>query len=574
MNRRLTIGLMVALTQLLACGGSADDCTQLRVITYPDADGDGYGGDSEAEETCGTPAGRTQSPGDCDDTVSSINIGGVEICDGVDNDCDDETDEGLAATEWFTDGDGDGYGTASGSIEACALPDGYAATADDCDDSVVDINPGATEVCDGADNDCDGDVDQDDESLDLNSLITFYADFDGDTFGDPNVFTEACQPMGNMVDNGEDCDDSRDGVNPLAAERCSTVDDDCDGLIDEADSSLDPALLTTYYTDADGDGFGDVFAPLDRCFQPDDAALNSDDCDDSTALLGLPADWYADADGDGYGSGVAVEFGVCVPSDSSLAPGAGNDCDDADPDRSPGTLEICEDGIDQNCSGADSACTMPTCADYLAFSPGSASGIYTLEPVSGGPVFDVYCDMTTDDGGWTLVASTAFTTMDDAAINYHGDLSTLTPSSAHTGIWDGLRPVFPGNTDIRFTCKSNVGDPDMRVDLSFYDTDWYREITSGTDADSCFNENNGIGQSAVPERRDNVTGATRALGDQWNASYLESEDSCTDTGDFTVDFDDRGMDSNQSDGTDWGEDDSTSKCGTSGSGNAWFIFVR
>ena len=54
-----------------------------------------------------------------------------------------------------------------------------------------------------------------------------------------------------------------------------------------------------------------------------------------------------------------------------------------------------------------------------------------------------------------------------------------------------------------------------------------------------------------------------------------SEDSCTDTSDFTVDFDDRGMDSNQSDGTDWGEDDSTKKCGTSGvNDGAWHIWVR
>ena len=65
-------------------------------------------------------------------------------------------------------------------------------------------------------------------------------------------------------------------------------------------------------------------------------------------------------------------------------------------------------------------------------------------------------------------------------------------------------------------------------------------------------------------------------GDDWDANgYLEGEDSCTDTSDFTVDFDNRGKDSNQLDGTDWGEDDSLRKCGsTYPSVGAWFIFVR
>jgi len=66
------------------------------------------------------------------------------------------------------------------------------------------------------------------------------------------------------------------------------------------------------------------------------------------------------------------------------------------------------------------------------------------------------------------------------------------------------------------------------------------------------------------------------LGDDWNASgYLEGEDSCGDTGDFSVDFDDRGMDSDESDGTDWGEDDSSKKCGVRAlSDGEWFIWAR
>jgi hypothetical protein len=79
----------------------------------------------------------------------------------------------------------------------------------------------------------------------------------------------------------------------------------------------------------------------------------------------------------------------------------------------------------------------------------------------------------------------------------------------------------------------------------------------------------------MPFRRNNLNGDTRSLGDQWDAGIFIGEDSCGDTGDFTVDFDDRGMDNNQTDGTDWGEDDSARKCGSVQNGSGyWQIWVR
>jgi hypothetical protein len=69
-------------------------------LASTDADGDGF------------PASE-----DCDDTDATINAGAIETCDGVDNDCDGEIDEGVSDT-WYADADGDGYGDADAPVEA------------------------------------------------------------------------------------------------------------------------------------------------------------------------------------------------------------------------------------------------------------------------------------------------------------------------------------------------------------------------------------------------------------------------------------------------------------------------
>jgi hypothetical protein len=111
----------------------------------PDLDGDGYGVDT-----------------DCDDGNAAINPGASEVCDGVDNNCDGNVDEGVTIT-FYQDSDGDGYGNAAISTQDCSAPVGYVADNTDCDDGDAAINPAATEVCDdGIDNDCDGDIDSSD----------------------------------------------------------------------------------------------------------------------------------------------------------------------------------------------------------------------------------------------------------------------------------------------------------------------------------------------------------------------------------------------------------------------------
>jgi len=103
-----------------------------------DADGDGFG-----------------IPEDCDDGDDARFPGAAEQCDGLDDDCDGEADEGLPIA-WYFDEDGDGFGGSQGS-DGCTSPgDGWVEAGGDCDDVDPYVSPEATEqACDGLDNDCD-----------------------------------------------------------------------------------------------------------------------------------------------------------------------------------------------------------------------------------------------------------------------------------------------------------------------------------------------------------------------------------------------------------------------------------
>jgi len=100
---------------------------------------------------------------------------------------------------------------------------------DDCDDSNPDIHKGAEEVCDGIDNDCDGVLDP-----------VGYLDGDGDGFGDLDNPVDCAT---STIEDSSDCDDTDAWVNPGASERCNTLDDDCDGAVDEALTPQTWALL-------------------------------------------------------------------------------------------------------------------------------------------------------------------------------------------------------------------------------------------------------------------------------------------------------------------------------------------
>lgn len=236
---------------------------------YRDADNDGYGNPNNSTTATSQPSGFISDNTDCNDNNPNVNPGATEVCDGLDNNCNGQTDEGVTNT-YYRDLDNDGYGHASISTQACSAPSGYVTNNSDCNDNNPNVNPGASEVCDNLDNNCNGQVDE-------GVRNTYYRDLDGDGYGNPNVTNQACSAPTGYVSNNLDCNDSNGGIYPGATELCDNMDNNCNGQIDEGLPQL------TYYVDNDGDGFGNPNNSAQSCYQPSGYVLNNLDCNDNNA---------------------------------------------------------------------------------------------------------------------------------------------------------------------------------------------------------------------------------------------------------------------------------------------------
>jgi hypothetical protein len=400
------------------CNGVADDNAADRVIRWQDADGDGFGATGAPVLACSGTANTVPNDDDCDDADSAtwpgalevcgdnvrqdcsalspfdcdgdgydaladggtdcddgdddVNPDAREVCDGVDNDCDarfDDQDPNVdlsTIADWFVDDDGDGFGDPSRLTiaQACAPRPGEAPNGLDCDDTEATANPEGREACDELDNDCDGLVDDDDDDRPIDPP-TYWLDNDGDSFGNPvNPSATTCEPLGpEWVDNDLDCQPGLAAINPFALEICDGLDNNCDGLLDDADPA---AALTQWFADLDGDGYGQSGDAVAACSQPAGRSLEGGDCDDfddtrspgatevcdggldndcdglsddaDPELAGLVS-WWPDLDADGFGDRGAVPILQC-----GALPGHVNnpgDCDDLSPTRSPAAQELC-----------------------------------------------------------------------------------------------------------------------------------------------------------------------------------------------------------------------------------------
>ncbi len=415
--------------------GDCDDADSERgfaPVWYADADGDGAGSVAGGEISCDAPEGHVADSMDCDDQDPNNYPGNAEVCDGADNNCDtvaDGPDSEDAFERWW-DADGDGYGTYNVSIYSCYEFDGYVDNAADCDDANDTINPDGSEVCDGLDNDCNGLWDDE-----ASGTSTFYADRDGDGYGNPADEVQAC-----YVDFG----------------RTALVDaTDCD----DTDYSRSPD--TWWWRDADGDGHGSMEEWLVQCDAPEGYTSLVDDCDDSDASVSPSADelcnelddncngftddspvdgdtYYVDNDGDGYGNDDLV-VKSCVASEWLGT--VGGDCDDSRSWSFPGAEEAC-DSVDNNCDGVVDG-------PEAWVVPGAQARIF-LEPEATGSVaieFDLAAEL--DELGITGV------------INHEGMM--VTPQSCNAGQWmttwqyvDSFVGIVDGKADDRNNNKGTL----------------------------------------------------------------------------------------------------------------------
>jgi len=275
-----------------------------------------------------------------------------EACDGVDNDCDGQTDEGeaIGCVALHVDADLDGFGGQQ-TVCSCGLPSpasGIVANGLDCSDADPSVFPGAEELCDGVDNDCDSVVD---DGCDADSDGYCAKPLPGAT--GPGFVCKSDLP---------DCDDAVGSTHPGAAEVCDGLDNDCDGKEDDG-------------CDGDGDGYcssaASVFGPTSTCKHveldcddsdpavypgaPESCNAQDDDCD-------ATKDEGCDADGDGYCAGPPVPIAGCagIPGIAQTAceqkffaitcPSGFGDCDDQDPATHPGAPELCNQE-DDDCDG-------------------------------------------------------------------------------------------------------------------------------------------------------------------------------------------------------------------------------
>ena len=383
------------------CNGLIDDGLSV-VNLFLDRDGDGYGDSNSMISDCRLVTGYVQLDGDCDDNNPAINPGiaeipyngldddcsattldddfdqdgfvlaqdcddqnpnvrpnALELCNNIDDNCNNEVDEGLPLATYFLDADSDGYGDAASFISSCSQPTGYVIPSTDCNDNDASINPGATDFPDNnIDENCDG------------ADATAFEDNDGDG-----------------VTNETDCNDNDPDSFPGATEICDGVDNNCDGIID------DGLMQTTYFEDADNDGFGNAASGFESCeMSITGFVTNGDDCDDANPNInpnqaestynGIdddcnPVTLDDDLDGDGFileddcddnnaeinpNQAESTYNGIdddCNPAtlDDDLD-GDGfvleDDCDDNNAEINPNATEIANNGIDEDCDGLDS----------------------------------------------------------------------------------------------------------------------------------------------------------------------------------------------------------------------------
>ncbi|MEZ4239926.1 MAG: MopE-related protein [Myxococcota bacterium] len=311
------------------CNGVDDDgdglVDEAPVWTAVDADGDGHGAPASAVAGERCDGEVLASIGDCDDGDDGRFPGATERCNGIDDDCDGEIDEGACACPTLT--------TDARGVQACTVQLDWDSALAACEaDGYALASP-------------QGQADIDDLLAATPNAVDFWIAL-RDEIEDDWRWADGTAPTWTNWRTGEPNNGFYGGVQH-AEEDCVEV--EITGLWDDQDCADPhdyacevPCEDHVWYVDDDGDGLGDPASARTGCVGLPGEVLAAHDCNDAVATL--PGAWYADDDDDGVG-GALLAVGC-----DAVGVSVGGDCDDGDDQVLPGAVEVCN-GIDDDCVG-------------------------------------------------------------------------------------------------------------------------------------------------------------------------------------------------------------------------------